>query len=508
MNGVAPPFTPPSNIVYFHDWRYVDHGFMRWLRPDGKSVGLMPAPDPLPPIHGDTSGLPHGVRIETVPAKVDDEPVFRADALGEIFVFSATVIPEHGQYRIFYESCPPDALDDTHVDRLGMYKYLCIAESDNAQDWQLPAINPRHDKPNMVFDPGPVGYHGGCVYRDEHGPSDERYKTIFLGLVSQDGLDRYQQKWPDDVDPFSIASPERAKESGSTAYGLHGAVSPDGITWKLLEEPLLIQNSDTIQALSYDHVRGKYVAYLRSWLYGRRGVARAESDDFRHFSAAEQVLWPDSMLRPDETWYTSGYTQMPGAPDYHLMFATHWSQWDDSFTPILHASPDGLVWGRVPGRPSVPRGRVDGWCGCGSQVTTLVPLPDGRIGSLVIGWSVPHKYPRRMPGFGQAGWATWERGRITALKADTEGRFALFPLQFHGRRVILNHRTPIAGRIQVAVHGESCYRSFDDCDPIAGDELDHIVTWKGETDLNLPDGEPLRLHFRMQNAELFSVRFH
>ena len=46
MNGVQPPYELPSNIVYFHDWRYVDHGDLRWLTAANEAVCVMPAPDP------------------------------------------------------------------------------------------------------------------------------------------------------------------------------------------------------------------------------------------------------------------------------------------------------------------------------------------------------------------------------------------------------------------------------------------------------------------------------
>lgn len=113
----------------------------------------------------------------------------------------------------------------------------------------------------------------------------------------------------------------------------------------------------------------------------------------------------------------------------------------------------------------------------------LVPLPGDRIGSFVKGWSVAHTYPRSLPGFGQAGWVSWQRGRPTALTAEGEGRFSLFPLKFKGRKMILNYRAKFGGHILVEAGGPQGNHTFAQCDRIIGDELNCVVTWRGEADL-------------------------
>src|SRR6185369_13693133 len=103
LNGLLPPFELPSNIVYFHDWRYVDHGYLRWLGPDDKPVKTMPAPDPLPPTHSDLEWVPRGVRIQAIEADIAEEPVLRSSQMNEVLFWSGSVIHEAGRYRLFYE---------------------------------------------------------------------------------------------------------------------------------------------------------------------------------------------------------------------------------------------------------------------------------------------------------------------------------------------------------------------------------------------------------------------
>ncbi len=516
MNGVRPPYTLPSNIVYFHDWRYVDGGYLRWLGADDQPVALMPPPDPVSEMHASWEWVPKGVRIVAMPATVDEQPVITATELNETIFFGGSVLFEDGLYRMFYESIHPDGFSNPDkLAHIGHYKYLRYAESDDGYAWRFPDCgmvvpNDTTNYNNVVFDPGDVGYHGGCVFIDPSS-KEERYKSIFLGQISREGVARYLAARPNDFDPMAImrqGDPRGAKFGG---FGVFGATSPDGLQWTLLPEPMLIQHSDTFHACTYDEVQGKYVAYLRSWLYGRRTVARAESSDFRSLGLPEQICWPDPGMAPYDTWYTSGYTRMPGAPDYHLMFPTLWSQLDDSFTPHLYSSPDGAVWSRVSdvvnaGGGVVPEAVRHDWCRCGMAMINLVPLPGDRIGSMVLGWHIPHKHPRAMP-FGYAGWVWWQRGRLTALRAEREGQFALYPLHFEGREVVLNFRTRFAGSIQVAAHGKACYRTFEDCDPISGDALEHVVSWKGQTDIGHDEGEAVQLQFRLHNADLFSVSF-
>lgn len=505
MSGVLPPFELPSGIVYFLDWRYVDHGYLRWLTPENQPVSVMPAPDPLPPMHASSEWLPKGIRIETVPGTVDPEPVLKASELGEKLFFGGSVVKAGSGYRLYYESIRPGDGDPNHS------KVLRVAESDNGVEWRFPkgsvrVEGARHD--NACFDPGAVGYHGGCVFVDGHAPADERFKSVWMGLVSTEMFEQYRRQWPDDIDPMAVFAAGYAHaRPGVVSWGIFGAVSADGYAWRRLDEPLLIQHSDTFNAGTYDPLFDQYVIYPRTWYYGRRAVGRAVSSDFRHFGGLTQVLWPDASMRATDTWYTPGYATVPGAPDYRLLFATLWAQVDDTFTPHLHSSADGILWQRVPGRPMLQQGPTGSWHACGGAIPSFVELPGDTWGSLIMGWHVPHKFPRAFPGFGQTGWVRWTRGRLAALRADEDAEFALYPIKPRGRKLILNYRTRHAGWIRIGVAGKEVRRTAEDCDEIIGDELDRTVTWKGEPDMKAVDDEAVQVKVRMRAADLYSIRF-
>ena len=107
--------------------------------------------------------------------------------------------------------------------------------------------------------------------------------------------------------------------------------------------------------------------------------------------------------------------------------------------------------------------------------------------------------------------ASWPKGRLVALRAETEGRFALWPLQTKGRKVHLNFKTAATGYVQAEVVGPDqavvAGHAFDDCDRLNGDHLDYPITWQGQSDLGVNDVSSFVLRFRLRNAELYSVEF-
>jgi hypothetical protein len=507
LHGSKPPFKLPSNIVYFHDWRYVNPGSFRWVSLEGKKVPMWGL-DPAPPMLLEHVDLPIGLRLIAKPAK-RTEAVLTPEQAGESFLFLANLIHEDGRYRLWYD-CWPKA--DINTPRMGGYNLVRYAESDNGMDWKLPKlglVEYEDSRQNNIVYGGPLtpesGYHGGCVFKDPSAPPEERYKSFHLGTISREKLEKYRLERPDEVDPFYLdLDRERIP-------ALFGGVSPDGLKWTPLSEPLVVQTSDTHNICCYDVAQGKYMAYVRSWYMGRRTIGYMETDDFRRFPLPEELFWPNASCAPYELWYANGKTLMPNTVDYHVMFPMRWSLTDDHFDFHLATSPDGVVWGFVPGGAVCQPGDPGAWDGgVVAPGLGLVPLPGDRMGILVAGSAVPHKHPRRPP-LGALGWAWWSKGRLVALEAATEGAFALYPLMFRGRTVYINVRTALAGYVQVeAVDHKGKVlpgRSFNDCDQLSGDHIDRLVTWRGESDLGHPDDSPVTLRFRLRAAELYSVEF-
>lgn len=512
-HGIQPPYTLPSNIVYFHDWRYVHTGGLSWLGLHGEKVPMMGS-GTVPVMRYEYRNMPLGIHLESVPAR-KTEPVLTAAATGEVCLFGGSVIREDGDYRLWYLGWPREDFEKGGL-LAGNWCFLRYAESRDGVHWKLPKLSrlkvkgDRHQ--NVVyggrqFTPA-TGFHGGCVFKDPSAPNSERYKSFYLGMLDAKGLAAYRRRRPGDADPCSVAHIKRM----NFVYALFGAVSKNGIIWKPVREPLLVQNSDTHNICEYDPFLKKYVAYVRTWYLGRRTIGRTVSDDFRNFSFPEEIFWPDAAQLPSDLWYANGKTVMPGAPDYHVMFPMRWSLTTDRFEFHLATSPDNVVWGWVPGGAICGPGASGDWdVGVVAPGHGLVELPGNRMGTLYAGTPVPHKYPRRPP-LGAFAWAYWQKGRLVALKSPQDGSFSLWPLIFRVNKVHLNVSTAMTGYVQVEALNEKGAvlpgRSFTDCDFISGDYLDREVTWRGQSCLGHKEGTAVQLRFRLRNAGLFSVTFH
>jgi hypothetical protein len=85
------------------------------------------------------------------------------------------------------------------------------------------------------------------------------------------------------------------------------------------------------------------------------------------------------------------------------------------------------------------------------------------------------------------------------------------PITFSGGKLMLNYWTSAAGSIRVEILDESGkplpgYR-MGDCKQIIGNELAREVTWTGDRNATNLVGTPVRLRFRIADADLYSIRF-
>ena len=119
---------------------------------------------------------------------------------------------------------------------------LAYAESTDGSTWTKPTIGTVEldgsKDNNIVYGLNVArgrSVNSACVFRDPTGGPNDRYKLLYRD--------------PQDDVPH-----------------LYGAVSPDGLHWETLDEPLIPNYfSDTHNVVGYDPRRGQYVAYVRGW---------------------------------------------------------------------------------------------------------------------------------------------------------------------------------------------------------------------------------------------------
>jgi hypothetical protein len=529
--------------IYFTSWKYVRQGQFAWrierdpAAGDGaQDVGAWLKGDGTRPARFEPSDMPRGVRLVAQPAR--KEP-FQSGQL-------AATLFDGGKYKTWYTVGPsPNPEPYSTKDRIlpGHAACLAYAESADGVTWTQPKlglIDYDGNRDNNIVFRGDLngstrGWHGGCVFVDSSS-QDERYKMLYLGLCTDEEWMAFEKKYPDEADTMA-----RRPDVGGfrCVFAVFGAVSPDGLHWTPLPEPLMIQHADTQNTCYYDADRRKYVAYIRVWQVnerapgfvadnsdiwisvGRRSIGRSVSSDFRHFSKPEVVVSTGADMPPSHVWYTNGKTVLPGASDNHVMFPWLWELERDAGSVWLWSSSDGWTWSRVPGGPVIAPGnpgeRDGAFLTCSGG---LLEYPGDKWGIAYSGVPIPHKYPGRdmkarkglFPGLeGVSGLATWPAGRLVALQCDDEGEFATVAVVPPGERIRLNASVIPTGYIQVAVRlfGQGTDvpgRTFADTDRLVGDGLALPVTWKGEAAMK-HEGKPVILRFHLKQAKLFAVEF-
>ncbi|MEO2023201.1 MAG: hypothetical protein ABGX05_15375, partial [Pirellulaceae bacterium] len=102
-------------------------------------------------------------------------------------------------------------------------------------------------------------------------------------------------------------------------------------------------------------------------------------------------------------------------------------------------------------------------------------------------------------------------GFISVSAGFDQGEFVTKPLKFSGTKLEMNYSTAGAGQLRVELQDADGKPipgyALDACDPIKGDAISGIVTWKKNSDVAPLAGETVRLRFVMNEADVYSVRF-
>lgn len=475
------PYELAGKRIAFTNWYYIQPGDLDWRDEAGKSVYVTGDEGPYGAQH---VGLraPRGIRIAAEPPQVP-EPFERPYRM---------ILRDGDLYKGWTSS-----------------EYF---ESTDGYAWEKQADLKFEGK----FDDGVFQ-----VFVDSGADPEERYKSVMVAEIGAEEFARYRSARPGDWEPKALL---HFNETGRVSC-LRGAVSADGIYWRLIEEPLVVEYCDTWNTAYYDAELRKYVIYTRQWSVGartreipaeansgwtgigRRAIGRTASSDFQKFAPSEMVLEPALEMLPSEQLYTNCYTSVPGAPDQHLMFPTIWNgSIDDSTRIALATSHDGRLWNWVPGGDLLRTQAFGAWNGgCIWATPNLVELPNGDWALPYLAHNFPHKYPRGQVE-GRTSYAIWPKGRLVGVEANDTGEFTMVPLIAAGKKLKINATTARTGFVKVEVVGDD-ERQLDDCDALVGDRFWQSVTWNGRAALGVEVGRPVTLRIVMQQAKLYGIEF-
>ncbi|MEO6244456.1 MAG: hypothetical protein ABIQ12_03390 [Opitutaceae bacterium] len=506
----AKPALPTAKTFLFLDWFHVKKGDLApaldpaRISAEGRKMLEGMARDSGKNYDQSGHGLrpvdvPSGIRIQQEVAQ-KSAPWLRADQPWERGVAGATVLFDEGRFRCWYTARLVGQPADLTVDRGRAMEVsgtaLAYAESDDGLLWKKPALgilsHGGSRENNLV-----TGFHnGGSVFRDDHGPAEERYKLFQFDALPTDEVEKN--------------APNQKR------YGLYGVTSPDGYSWTRHDRPLLRYFSDTFNIGAWDPLLQKYVGYFRHHLSGRT-ISRAETEDFWHWPEAQPLLYAGPLDKPADDYYTNGYTIYPGQPSLRLLFSAIYHRDSDAVDVRLGVSRDGRAYSWISYDPIIQLGQAGDWDrGSIYASTNLVMLPDGRLALPYTAYNTTHNEAWFRTFYGDydvqsgVGWATWPDGRLAGIVADEAGRFTTNAARFDGTQIQINARTLPEGSIEMELHERGKVLagfSFADAIPFSGDATWANCRWRGQTDLTALRGKNLELSLRLRHAKIFAGRF-
>ncbi|MBT3268565.1 hypothetical protein HN371_15525 [Candidatus Poribacteria bacterium] len=409
--------------------------------------------------------------------------VFDAPWEGNVSAY-VTVFRDVDLFRMYYRGANYDVATETTTHA----EVVCYAESDDGVTWRKPELGlvefDGSRANNIVWDG--IGAHNFAPFRDANpaASAEARYKAVASG-----------------------------------EGGLYAFRSPDGLRWELMQEaPIITEGAFDSQNLAFwDSERGRYVDFHRGFRDGVRDIMTTTSSDFLQW---REPVWLDWDETPPEHLYTNAIVAYPRAPHLFLGFP---KRYVPDRTAVEHPYPgvsdgvfmssrDGARWNRwreaflrpgpMPER-WVNRNNMTAW-----GIVTTAPghpsLPDELSIYVSEGYYAGDEGRLRRHTLRQDGF-------VSAHADARGGELVTRPLTFEGTTLRLNYATSAAGSVRAEVQDVAgaviAGFALDECAEIYGDHLDRSVEWAGEVSVGSLSGQAVRLRFRMEDADLYAVRF-
>ncbi len=425
-------------------------------------------------------------------------------------------MPEEGESRVRGRTCYAESLDGIHWTKPNL-GHLPIFNGSKANNIVMPfgeAFTPFIDTRPGV-------------------PASELYKAVME--VPSEQYKAYMKTLGADVIGFKT-------DAIFPDHGLLGYVSGDAIHWRLVSEepvahkdPGLFNQFDGSTAVFWSEAEQQYVLYQRHAVGGDlrdggiRATARSTSSDFLHWSKPVPMTYSDTGTdRPEHHLYVNNTQPYFRAPQIYIALQAR-----------IMMNRQGLTAEQA--RTVFPDERGGG---VGNISDTV--LLTTRAGSTRYDFTFRESFVR--PGIGYRNWTSRENyaaigivptgtnemsfyvqrhyaqtsaclermvlrldGFAAASAPYEGGELVTKPFTFTGTALEINYATSAAGGIRVEIQ-DAAGRPTDgfllnDCPEIIGDEISRVVFWAKGADVSALAGKPVRLRFRMHDADLFSFRF-
>ena len=423
-----------------------------------------------------------------------------------------TVFKDGDIYRMYYRG-HRYILDDPPI-RDAQAEVTCYAESDDGIHWT---------KPNLG------------IYE---WPGVEGNNIIWKGTHATHNFAPFK-----DTNPVCLPE-QRYKAIGGTSHtdfkGLMTYQSADGIHWKPLSiEPVVTQGwFDSLNTVFWDPQHQRYSMFVRYYSedknVGLRRIGTCYSQDFETWTSPVEIVYPNSHSQQMYTNQILPYYRAPhvlfGFPARYVVrpLSKHVRQLPpvelrtllidldqrcgtDLSDGLFMSSRDGISfkrWDEAFLRPG-PESENRWVYGDNFQSYGLFEAkssgPIQRISMLFDEgtWREGHRqlrrYTIRLDGFVS----------LNALYAG--GQMTTQPLIFSGSRLTVNYATSAAGGLKVElVHADGSPIpgfTFEDSEELFGDSTAQAVSWKNGSDVSRLAGNPIRLHIKLKDGDLYAFQF-
>jgi hypothetical protein len=273
------------------------------------------------------------------------------------------------------------------------------------------------------------------------------------------------------------------------------------------DEPVITEGAFDSQNLAfYDELAGVYRDYHRWFNQGKRDIMLCTSDDFLNWTKPVGLKYTEEKR---EHLYTNAICQYERAPHLFLGFPTRFlPEQGERVEPVLMTSRDGLHFRRW-SEPLIPEDAPEDRKGNRSNYMTrgLVRLPGNDREYSVYATEAYYTGPdSRVRRF------TFRIDGFVSAHADSEtSRLLTRPLEFNGKQLEINFATAASGSLRIEIQDGDGNPidgfSLKDCPAIRGDAISHVVNWDHGEDVSKLAGQPIRILFELQDADLYSFRF-
>jgi hypothetical protein len=408
---------------------------------------------------------------------------------------TVTRLPDTGKYIGLYGAAADCPNADQYVKKLNMKfrprnQVLCYAQSYDGIHWTRPDLTdisqfegPRH-APNQVFGSN-YSIDGAPVYYDPYDPDPNRRFKYLVNMVP------------------ALHHP------GHRAL----AVSPDAIHWDIAHEFHQLPSTDTPSSVFYHHEKQCYILNVRAF-GGDRRIFFQETTDWENFSEPQLIMHPDPQDPP-----LVGFYGMPVFRYENLFIGLLWWIHADPSTGGLPNGPidcalaysyDGSHFNRAYHRPFIERNELGEHGGGCIYAGSMLVDENHTIRFYSGGSKAEHFQNQSLTDAALILHTLRLDGFVYFATPAGKGSLRTRPITITGDDLRINARSPWGG-IRVQILDEKAQPlpgfTYEDCEPLFGDELFWTPRWKnGKTFGQAKSDLRRQIEIEINTGEIFALR--